>query len=371
MERLPHTRQSAVACPSCGARRIISGTVYCDQCGKRIPDSLIEKLQKEKIAEAQGRAAIPEIPRPPEPLDRADQSGPSPSLSDNTAKSQTGTIAPGREMPHMDVQPAATALWTQQRILGASLVAFGVVTAAASMLVGALNLGGLGLASFLIGLLLVYLNSGPSFAPELVEASVLSSLANVERVLRELGPDTKAVYLKMRDRLDVPMVFIPLEENPAPSSELSLADEDRFLIMDPDDPHKTGLLFEAPGGSLLTLMEKESGVNFIDLTQEDFLDPLRSGLLESLEVATDLKAIIAPEGVKFRIKDGALRGLSQSVAKSAPNVASRLGCPICSAAICATVKAVKSDMILEEAAHHRGSHAVTLKFARGAANEAR
>jgi hypothetical protein len=117
-------------------------------------------------------------------------------------------------------------------------------------------------------------------------------------------------------------------------------------------------------------MEKESGVNFIDLTQEDFLDPLRSGMLESLEVATDLKATITPEGVRFRIKDGALSGLSKSVARSAPNVASRLGCPICSAAICATVKAVKSDMILEEAAHQLGIHAVTLKFARGAANEA-
>jgi hypothetical protein len=271
----------------------------------------------------------------------------------------------------MDVQSSSTTLWTQQRILGASLVAFGMVTAVASIFVGALNLGGLGLASFLIGLLLVYLNSGPSFAPELVEASVLSSLGNIERVLRELGPDTKAVYLKMRDRLDVPMVFVPLEENPGPPSELKIADKDRFLIMDPDDPHKTGLLFEAPGGSLLTLMEKESGVNFIDLAQEDFLDPLRLGMLESLEVATDMKASITPEGVKFRIKDGDLRRLSQSVAKSAPNVASRLGCPICSAAICATVKAVKSDMILEEAAHYRGSHAVTLKFARGAANEAR
>ena len=271
-------------------------------------------------------------------------------------------------MLHTELR-APTTVWSRQRILGSSFVAFGVVTTAASLLVGAPNLSGLGLASFLIGLLLIYVNSGPFFAPELVEASVLSSLANQERVLRELGPETKAVYLKIHDRLDVPMVFMPLEENPAPPSELSLVDEDHFLITNSDDPHKTGLLFEAPGASLLSLMEKESGMNFIDLTQEDFLDPLRSGMLESLEVAADLKATITPEGAEFRIKDGALRGLSQSVARSAPSVASRLGCPICSAAICATVKAVKSDMILEEAAHQSGIHTVTLKFARGAANE--
>jgi hypothetical protein len=370
MVRVPHIRHGAVACPSCGARRIIPEMIFCDQCGERIPDSLIKKLNEGKTGEAEARAAIAETPSSPGLSHRADQSAPTLSSSDSTAKSQVDTTVRGREMLHMEVGAPATMLWSRQRILGASFVAFGVVTTAASVLVGASGLAGLGLASFLIGLLLIYVNSGPSFPPELVEASVLSSLANQERVLRELGPGTKAVYLKIHDRLDVPMVFIPLEENPAPASELSLADEDRLLIMNSDDPHKTGLLFEAPGASLLSLMEKESGVNFIDLAKEDFLDPLRLGLLESLEVAADVKATMTPEGVKFRIKDGALRGLSQSVARSAPNVASRLGCPICSAAICATVKAVKSDMILEEAAHQSGSHTVTLKFARGAANEA-
>ena len=370
MARLPLIRQSGVPCPSCGARRIVFGTLFCDQCGKPVPDSLIEKLREKRTAEAQGRAAIADIPGSLGLLDHVDKSTSSPSLSDSMAKSQTGNIVQRREMPDMEVHAAATARRGPQRILGVSLVAFGVVTAMASALVGTWNLGGLGLASFLVGLLLVYLDSGPSFAPELVEASVLSSLVNVERVLHELGPETKAVYLKIRDRLGLPMVFIPLEENPAPASELSLTDEDRFLVIDSDDPHKTGLLFEAPGASLLTLMEKESGVNFIDLTQEDFPDRLRSGMVESLEVAAEFMATVTPESVKFRIEDGALRGLSQSVARFAPNVASRLGCPVCSAAICATVKAVKSNMIVEEAAHQPGSHTVTLRFSGGATNEA-
>jgi len=289
-------------------------------------------------------------------------------LSDSIAKRKTATTRPGQEMLQSGAGAPPGMLWSRQRVLGTSLVAFGMFLALSSALVGVINLSGLGLASFLIGLLLVYLNSGPSFAPELVEASALSSLANVERVLHELGPETKAVYLKIHDRLDVPMVFVPLEENPAPPSELTFADEGRFLIID-SDARKTGLLFEAPGASLLALMEKESGVNFIDLTQEGFSDQLRSDMVESLEVAADVKVSLTPEHVKLRIRDGALRGLAQSVARLAPNVASRLGCPICSAAICATVKAVKRDMILEEAAHQPGSHTVNLSFARDATNE--
>jgi hypothetical protein len=257
----------------------------------------------------------------------------------------------------------------RQRILGASLVAFGVLVAVASALIGAENLSGLGLASFLIGLLLVYLNSRSSFSPELVEASLLSSLVNVERILRELGPRSKAIYLRTADRLDVPMVFLPMEENPAPSSGLDLSGDDRLLVIDSRDSHKAGLLLEAPGASLLALMEKELGLDFTDLDSEGFLDAIRSGMVDSLEVAADVKGVITIDGAKLRIKDGPLKGLSQSILRVAPNVASQLGCPICSAAICATTKAIKRNMILQEATHQSGIHSVTLRFSGGSADE--
>jgi hypothetical protein len=257
----------------------------------------------------------------------------------------------------------------RQRVLGVSLVAFGVLIAVASAVVGAASLTGLGLASFLIGLLLVYLHSRPSFAPELVEASLLSSLGNVERILRELGPRTKAIYLKTVDRLDVPMVFLPMEENPAPPAGLNLSGEDRLLVID-SDSHRTGLLLEAPGASLLALMEKELGLNFIDLGNEDFLNAIRLGMVESLEVAADVKGAVTQDGVKLRIRDGPLRNMSRSILKLAPNVASRLGCPICSVAICAAVKAIKKDLILEETVHQSGVHSVTLRFSGGSTDEA-
>jgi len=256
-----------------------------------------------------------------------------------------------------------------QHYLGVSFVAFGVLTVLASVIAGIAPLAGLGLASFLIGLLLVYLPSQPSVAPELVEASVISSLTNTERALRELAPETKALYLNVRDRLDVPMVLLPVSDNPSPPSEIGLSDEDRFLLVDSEDPHRSGLLFEAPGSSLLALMEKESGVDFFDLAREDLMDALRSGMVESLEVATDLKGELTESGMKLRIKDGALAGLSRSIARSAPNVSSRLGCPICSAAICAAVKTLKRQMILEEAAHQSGYHVVTLRFFGSPTNE--
>jgi hypothetical protein len=376
VQRTAPTRLGAVTCPSCSARRILAGMLYCDQCGKRIPDSLINKLGHPESVELRGE---PHLATPAESVavtppsrrssDVASSSAPVAGLGDTTAKSQPGTIARGQEMHGASVDAPPSILGGRQRVLGVSLVAFGVLIAVASVVVGAASLSGLGLASFLIGLLLVYLHSRPSFAPELVEASLLSSLGNVERILRELGPTTKAIYLKTIDRLDVPMVFLPLEENPAPPSGLNLSGEDRLLVIDSDDSHRTGLLLEAPGASLLALMEKELDLNFIDLGNDDFLNAVRSGMVESLEVAADVKGAFTQDGVSLRIRDGPLN-MSRSIAGLAPSVASRLGCPICSVAICAAVKAIKRDLILEGATHQSGVHSVTLRFSGGSTDEA-
>ena len=350
--------------------------LYCDQCGRRIPDSLINKLGHPESVELRGephltttaeRVAL--TPPPRQSSDVASSSAPVAGLGDTTAKSQAGTIARGEEMHRASVDTPPSMPGGRQRILGVSLVAFGVLTAVASTLIGAVNLSGLGLASFLIGLLLFYLHSRPSFAPELVEASLLSSLGNVERILRELGPTTKAIYLKTIDRLDVPMVFLPLEENPAPPSGLNLSGEDRLLVIDSGDSHRTGLLLEAPGASLLALMEKELDLNFIDLGNDDFLNAIKSGMVESLEVAADVKGAVTQDGVSFRIRDGPLRNMSRSIARLTPNVASQLGCPICSVAICAAVKAIKRDLILEGVTHQSGVHSVTLRFNGGSTDE--
>jgi len=376
VQRTAPTRLGAVTCPSCGARRILAEMLYCDQCGRRIPDSLINKLGHPESVELRGephlsttaeRVAV--TPPSRQSSDVASSSAPVAGLSDSTAKSQAGTIARGEEMHRASVDASPSMPGGRQRILGASLVAFGVLIAVASTVIGAANLSGLGLASFLIGLLLVYLHSRPSFAPELVEASLLSSLGNVERILRELGPRTKAIYLKTIDRLDVPMVFLPLEENPAPPSGLNLSGEDRLLVIDSGDSHRTGLLLEAPGASLLALMEKELDLNFIDLGNDDFLNAIKSGMVESLEVAADVKGAFTQDGVSFRIRDGPLRNMSRSIARLTPNVASQLGCPICSVAICAAVKAIKRDLILEEATHQSGVHSVTLRFGGGSTDE--
>lgn len=246
----------------------------------------------------------------------------------------------------------------KSRLLGICLVALGLGVSILSVFVGDEMLSGMGLASFLIGGLLIYLHSQPVLSPAIVEASVLSSLANLDRVLRDLAPDTKAVYLEIRDRLDPVMVFLPFDDDHR--SRSMIRSDDRFIFVEGNGG--PGLLLEAPGSSLLKLMEKESGFNFYDSSREDFIDSLRSGLVESLEVVDDLKVSIDYDGVSFKILDGPLRSLTRSLPESAPTASSLIGCPICSTTICATVKALKCSMLLEEAIHQPGNHVIKARF---------
>lgn len=405
---------STVVCPKCGGQGLLPGARFCDQCGTRVPNAALRSASQyeelrarlqdldflrariaaletenkeltafkaEAVAEIAEHQPLRSQVKELESL-RAKVAALEAEKGELEAfKAEAGKREQEAKLAGRVTGPTVAQLVvprTRRRdttldrrlYLGPSLVAFGLLTVAASVAIGAMSLSGLGLASFLIGLLLVYLPSRPSVAPELVEASVLSSLANLERVLHELGPGTKAVYLRVRDRLDAPMIFLPLEDNPPRTAQINASDADGLLLVDAKDTHRTGLLLQAPGASLLAFMEKESGVDFMDLSRNDLLDALRSGMVESLEAVADLKGEFTNDGLKLRIRDGALDSLSRSVAKSTPSVASRIGCPICSAAICGTVKTLKRDIVLEEAAHQPGLHIVTLTYSGGPTDEA-
>jgi hypothetical protein len=201
-----------------------------------------------------------------------------------------------------------------------------------------------------------------------VEAYALSTLENVERLLRDLGSDSKATYLKIKDRSDQPKVFIPVDDNPT-SYLPEQQDYDQLLLVNPEDPHRTGLLLDAPGASLLALMEKESGIDFFDKNKESVLDALRTSLVESLEVAADVKGAFDGNLLTLRIREG-LIAPSKST-RLVPKTSARLGCPICSAAACGVVKAMKMHVVLEAVAHDGRYHELTLKLLGGSDNKAR
>jgi len=103
---------------------------------------------------------------------------------------------------------------TLYRRLGIALILFGLSLSTASFVVQATLFAGLGLSSFLVGLLLMYVPTERTVSPRLVSASCLSSLVNLNSLLEELGIDSKAVYLPAKEEGHQPRAFLPLIRNP-------------------------------------------------------------------------------------------------------------------------------------------------------------
>jgi len=244
--------------------------------------------------------------------------------------------------------------------IGICLVSFGVVILLASIFFGQTNLGGMGLASLLIGLLVLYVPSQTTVEPDLVGACALSSFINIERFLLEISPQSRAFYLRVNDRLDTPQVYLPMSDDSAtlPSTVHGRGS----LIVDKRDDNRIGLILEAPGASLLALIEAEAAIDFYDVERGNILDVLRSSMVESVEAVGDIRGSFTDMGLRLKIREGPLLGMYQSITKSALNTARRIGCPICSAAICAIVKSEKKNARVENARHELGYHDITLTF---------
>jgi hypothetical protein len=239
--------------------------------------------------------------------------------------------------------------------LGIAFVLFGLSLSTVSVLIQANLFAGLGLASFLIGLLLIYIPTEKTVSPQMVSASCLSSLVNLNSLLEELGVDSKAVYLPTKEESHQPRAFLPLIRNPDSSSMfLKSLENSGLFVVNGQDPHQSGLLLIPPGSSLATLMEQESGIDFYNVRLDELENGLRTGMVEALEIAEDVRVIFMSRSVRVEVGPLISEELCQMQSKVARSLCSQVGCPLCSAIICAVTKAAKRPVSVVKISPLRG-----------------
>jgi len=198
------------------------------------------------------------------------------------------------------------------------------------------------LASFLIGLLLIYVPTERTVSPQLVSASCLSSLVNLNSLLEELGVGSKAIYLPAKKETHQPCAFLPLVQNLDLSSVFpKRLDGSGLFIVNAQNPHQSGLALVPPGSSLATLIERESGIDFYNVRLDELENALRTGLVEALEIAEDVRVMFVDESVRAEVGPLISEELCGMQSKVAHSLCSQVGCPLCSAIICAVTKAAK------------------------------
>jgi len=246
--------------------------------------------------------------------------------------------------------------------LGIAFVLFGLSLSTVGTLVQASIFAGLGLSSFLVGLLLMYVPAERTVSLRLVSASCLSSLVNLNSLLEELGVDSKAVYLPTKEETHQPRTFLPLIQNPDSFSMfLKNLENSGLLVVNGQDPHRSGLHLVPPGSSLATLMEQESGIDFYNVRLDRLEDTLRTGLVDSLEIAEDIRIMFMNGSIRVEVGPLISEEFCETQSKVAQSLCSQLGCPLCSAVICAVTKAAKRPVSVIEISPLRG-HKTSIKL---------
>jgi len=257
----------------------------------------------------------------------------------------------------MKTQPS-----TSHTRLGIGFALFGLCLSTVSFLIQANLFAGIGLASFLTGLLLIYVPTEKTVSPQLISASCLSSLVNLNSLLEELGVDSKAVYLPTKEESHQPHAFLPLIQNPDSFSMfLKNLENSGLLVVNGQDPHRSGLHLVPPGSSLATLMEQESGIDFYNVRLDRLEDTLRTGLVDSLEIAEDIRIMFMNGSIRVEVGPLISEEFCETQSKVAQSLCSQLGCPLCSAVICAVTKAAKRPVSVIEISPLRG-HKTSIKL---------
>jgi hypothetical protein len=232
---------------------------------------------------------------------------------------------------------------------------FGLCLSTVSFLIQANLFASLGLASFLIGLLLIYVPTERTVSPQLVNAICLSSLVNLNSLLEELGVDSKAVYLPTKKETHQPCAFLPLARSLDLSSMfLKRLNDGGLFIVNDQDPYQSGLALVPPGSSLATLIEQESGIDFYNVRLDELENALRTGLVEALEIAEDVRVMFMNGSVRVEVGPLISEELCEMQSKVARSLCSQVGCPLCSAVICAVTKAAKRPVSVIKISPLRG-----------------
>jgi len=228
------------------------------------------------------------------------------------------------------------------RIIAASLLALGAVALISSIVFFSSILAFIGLGLTFWGALFLFIRPVAYVKAKLLDATAVSSLMDIDKILSEEGCQGKGVYLapKSDEGLKEGMIFIPAKDEIAIPSIEEIAGGKVFL----ENPQ--GICLLSLGYSVAKLFEKELEVDFSKVDLDYLHKNLPKLLVEDLEVVEDFSMDVKGELVEVRMVGSIYRNLCREVNKLT-NICLRMGCPLCSAIGCVLAKVTGNSVVFE------------------------
>jgi len=241
--------------------------------------------------------------------------------------------------------------------IGLTLVFFGILALAGSMIFVASILAFIGLGLTFWGFLFLLLKQETYVKSTLLDSTATRSLENLDRILRELEFEGKGVYLPPKYLKDFKsgIVYVSKKKgNKVPPLEEKL--EEKTFSSNPN-----GLFIVPPGLDLTNLFEKEMGTDFIRTDLQELQDILPSLFVENLEIAQDLEFNMEDNLVNVKITDSVYKNFCKQAQKLS-NICNSIGCPLCSSIACALTRATGKPVVIEKSEYSENDKTINVQY---------
>jgi len=223
-------------------------------------------------------------------------------------------------------------------IVGYFLLGVGMVALVAAIVLGSSIAAFVGLGLTLWGLLAFFVQPNKYVKSDLMNATAISSLRTIDKMMVGMGYREKGVYISATDS-DKAVVFVPSEPFSA-IPEVSGV-EDKVFLSQPE-----GLLVPPPGLALATLIENKLGFKLRNCGIEALIEALPKVLVEDLEIVKDVEIEKTGDTVRFRLYGSIYSDFCTEVRDTSRRCG--LGCPMCSALASILTIATGKPVIYEE-----------------------
>jgi hypothetical protein len=186
-------------------------------------------------------------------------------------------------------------------------------------------------------MLAFFVQPGTYVNSDLMNATAISSLKTIDKMMLGMGYGEKGVYIPSSEERAV--VFVPTEPFSMIPEGSDL--EDRTFLTEPKS-----LILPPPGLALASLIEKKVGFKVKNCGLETLVEALPKVLVEDLEIVRDVEIEVKNETVRFKMYDSIYADFCAEVRETSRRCG--LGCPICSALACVLTVATGKPVLYED-----------------------
>ena len=183
-----------------------------------------------------------------------------------------------------------------------------------------------GITVISLAILLYFLSPARFLRAEVADAMALSSVTNIEKVLKSLLVESPGVYIPAA-QAGATSLLIPVSGKIDQSGMRQAASG---IFIQPGTG-AGGLMLEPPGYGLLAYV-MGIGASFTD---EGLESEVRDALENSLELAGNVTVKRQGDDILVSMRDLANSGMCAAIRKGHPGICMQAGCPVCSFVACA------------------------------------